>query len=126
MGRFAGGWGNGIVKTSRRWRGFAALLGTAVESGSLAIERVQMQTAERWFGVLEQIPSIRAAAQGVHSVHIVCVSSTHGIIRAVARLVVTSALEVIGDARVVGEGQASAPGHAQSTGETKRRQSSRA
>jgi hypothetical protein len=75
------------MSASSRWRGLAALFADGVENGSRAIERVQLETAQRWFGVLEHIPPIATAARGLHMVHVVCVSSTHGVIRGVTRAV---------------------------------------
>jgi hypothetical protein len=87
-------------KNTERWRGLAALVQSAVENGSLAIERVQKETANRPFGILEQIPPIAPVARGVHVVHDVCVSTVHGTIRLMARVVgsgVGVAIDVLDD-----------------------------
>lgn len=79
----------------------------------MAIERVQMETAQRWFGVLEEVPPIATAVRGVHRVHAVCVSSTHGVIRGVTRLVggtVTVVLHVVDEAAPARGGGGVAPG----------------
>ena len=70
----------------RRIRGLVQLVGGAVEHGSLAIERVQKETAARPFGILEQIPPTAALARVVHEIHDLCVSSTHAVIRGVAHV----------------------------------------
>ena len=67
----------------KRWRGLAKLVVDAVEHGSAAVERVQMETARRPFVILEHIPPIADAARGVHVVHDVAVSSVYTIIRRV-------------------------------------------
>jgi hypothetical protein len=88
------------MKHKERWRGLTALVQSAVENGSLAIERVQKETARRPFGVLEQIPEIAPVARGVHLAHDACVSTVHGTIRVVARLVgggVGAALDAFDD-----------------------------
>jgi hypothetical protein len=75
------------VNNLRRWKGLAALVQSAVENGSVAIERVQKDTANLPFGILEKIPEIAPAARGVHVVHDACVGATHGAIRLVTRAV---------------------------------------
>ena len=41
-----------------RWRGLVVLVRDAVENGSMAIEKIQKETAARPFGILEQIRPI--------------------------------------------------------------------
>jgi hypothetical protein len=66
-----------------RWRGLVALVGDAVEHGSRAIQRVQLETARRPFTILEHIPPIAAPARIAHAAHDVSVTFVHGAIRAV-------------------------------------------
>ncbi|HEY8038915.1 MAG TPA: hypothetical protein VIF15_03945 [Polyangiaceae bacterium] len=70
-----------------RWRGLAALVRDAIEHGSRAVERVQKETANRPFVVLEHIPPIAGPARAVHLVHDVTVSGVHGAVRLVNRAV---------------------------------------
>ena len=70
-----------------RWRGLTAMLKDAVENASVAIERVQKETANRPFAVLEQIPPIAAPAKAIHGIYDASVSVTHGAIRLVTRVV---------------------------------------
>jgi hypothetical protein len=84
----------------KRWRGLAALLQSAVENGSLAVERIQKDTAKVPFGILEQLPEIGPVARGAHLVHDVCVSGVHGSIRLVTRALgsgIGVALEIFDD-----------------------------
>jgi hypothetical protein len=78
------------VSALKRWRGLRALVKDAVEHGSLTVERVQKETAARPFTILEQIPPIAELAKGVHEIHDLSVSSVHGIIRLVNRVVATT------------------------------------
>ncbi len=71
----------------KRWRGLVALARDAVVHGSAAIERVQRETAERPFGILEQIPPLATPARVVHVVHDASVTVVHGSIRLVSRAV---------------------------------------
>jgi hypothetical protein len=71
----------------RRWRGAAKLLSDAVEQGSKAIERIQKETAQRPFAVLEAIPGVALPARAVHVIHDATVSGVHGAIRLVTRAV---------------------------------------
>jgi hypothetical protein len=64
-----------------RWRGVAALLCDAVEHGSRAVERVQIETARRPFALLAFIPVVRGPTRVVHAVHDASVSAVHEIIR---------------------------------------------
>jgi hypothetical protein len=74
------------VRKLHRWRGLAQLVDSAVESASLAIERIQKETADRPFGILEQIPEVADVAGAVHVVYDLGVSSTHVVIRGVTRV----------------------------------------
>jgi len=70
-----------------KWRGALALVRDAVEHGSRAVERVQIDTAKRPFAVLEAIPPIAVPAKVVHVVHDASVAVVHGSIRAVNAVV---------------------------------------
>ena len=70
-----------------RWRGLTAMLKDAVENASVAIERVQKETAKRPFDVLEQIAPIAVPAKLVHEVYDASVTVTHGAIRFATRLI---------------------------------------
>jgi len=73
-----------------KWRGAVALLRDAVEHGSRAVERVQIETAQRPFAVLEQIPGIAEPTKVVHVVHDASVGAVHEIIRGVNAIVGTA------------------------------------
>lgn len=70
------------------WRGVVALVGDAVEHGSRAIERVQLETAERPFTILEHIPPVAPVARVVHFAHDATVKTVHGAIRGINAAVV--------------------------------------
>jgi hypothetical protein len=74
----------------RRWRGLVALVRDGVEHGSRAVEKVQLETAGRPFGILEQIPAVAKPTRLVHVIHDATVSGVHGVIRAVSRTVATT------------------------------------
>ncbi len=73
--------------TKNRWRGLLVLVKDAVENGSIAIEKIQKETANRPFGVLEQLTPIAGPVKVIHAIHDVSVSTTHGAIRLVNRVV---------------------------------------
>jgi hypothetical protein len=82
----------------KRWRGLRALVTDAVEHGSRAVERVQMDTAKRTFDVLEAIQPIAGPAKLVHLVHDATVGGVYGTIRVVNQVVgasVEAALEAV-------------------------------
>jgi hypothetical protein len=70
-------------RTMQRWRGLAALVRTAVDEGSRAIERVHLDTARRPFAILEQVPLVAAPSKLVHVVHDAIVTTTYTGIRLV-------------------------------------------
>jgi hypothetical protein len=86
----------------KRWQGLRALVQDAVEQGSLAIEKVQKETAARPFQLLESVPALARPTEVVHAVHDVAVTTTHASIRLVNR-VVGRVLERVIDAAVPGE-----------------------
>jgi hypothetical protein len=57
----------------------------AVDAGSTAIQRVQIETAGRTFDVLEAVPPLARAARVVRVAHDTWVGGVHGIIRLVNR-----------------------------------------
>jgi hypothetical protein len=71
----------------KRWRGLRALLETAVEEGSSAVERVHMATARRPFEILKQIPPIERPVRDIQTVHDAVVSGVYNAIRSVNHLV---------------------------------------
>lgn len=85
------------MTSMRKWRGLVALVADGVEHGSRAIERIQMETANRPFTLLEglPIPPIAVPARVIHAAHDACVSSVHLAIRFVndtARSTIDTAL----------------------------------
>ncbi|HEY3817301.1 MAG TPA: hypothetical protein VGL81_09030 [Polyangiaceae bacterium] len=79
------------MKDAKRWRGLVALVRDAVEHGSRAVEKIQLETAGRPFGILEQIPAVAEPTRVVHVIHDATVSGVHGVVRAVTRAVGTTA-----------------------------------
>ena len=70
----------------QRWRGLKALVVDAVEHGSRAVERIQMETAKKPFDLLEQIPPLEVPVKGIREIHDTAVSGIHGMIRLVNRV----------------------------------------
>ena len=71
----------------KKGRGLKALVQDAVEHGTRAVERVHMQTAGRWFTILEHLPVISTPTRIVRVVHDVSVTTTYEAIRLVNRAV---------------------------------------
>ena len=71
------------MSSIEKWRGAVALLRDAVEHGSRAVERIQIETARRPFGIIEHIPVVAAPTRIVHGVHDASVTAVHEVIRAV-------------------------------------------
>jgi len=69
-----------------RWRGLKALVVDAVENGSRAVERIQMETAKKPFDLLEQIPPLQVPVKGIREIHDTAVAGVHGMIRLVNRV----------------------------------------
>ena len=69
-----------------RWRGLKALVVDAVEHGSRAVERIQMETAKTPFDLLEQIPPLAVPVKGIREIHDTAVAGVHGMIRLVNRV----------------------------------------
>jgi hypothetical protein len=80
------------VSSMEKWRGAVALLRDAVEHGSRAVERIQIETARRPFGIIEHIPVVAAPTRIVHGVHDASVTAVHEVIRAV-NVVVTRTVD---------------------------------
>jgi hypothetical protein len=55
----------------------------AVEHGSRAIERIQIESARRPFAIVELIPAVATPARVAHGLHDASVTAVHGTIRAV-------------------------------------------
>jgi hypothetical protein len=81
----------------RRLRGLKALVVDAVEHGSRAVEKVQLETARLPFEVLARIPEIAVPVKVIHAIHDAVVTSTHGMIRVVTR-VAGDTMDVVLDA----------------------------
>lgn len=84
----------------QRIRGFKALLHDAVEQGSRAIERVHLETAERPFVILEQIPIVGGPTKLVHGVHDLVVTTSYAGVRLVNAAVdkaAAAAIELLDD-----------------------------
>ena len=96
------------TRSSVRWRGLKSLVQDAVEHGSRAIERVQMETARKPFAILESIPPLRTPAKVVHLVHDLSVTGVHTVIRAVNATVGT-VLDVVIDSVEARAARASEP-----------------
>jgi hypothetical protein len=79
-----------------RLRGLKQLVQEAVDHGSKAVERVQLERAALPFALLERVPKLAVPARGAHAIHDAAVSSTHGMIRLVNR-VVGDTLDVVLD-----------------------------
>jgi hypothetical protein len=81
----------------RRWRGLKSLVVDAVEHGSRAVEKLQIETARVPFQIAAQIPRLAVPAKGAHAIHDTAVTATHGLIRLVTR-VVGDTVDVVLDA----------------------------
>ena len=75
------------MSTFERWRGAAALVRDAVEHGSRAVQRIQIETARRPFAILERIPGVAGPTRIVHQVHDTSISAVHEAIRGVTLVV---------------------------------------
>jgi hypothetical protein len=87
-----------------RWRGLKALVVDAVEHGSRAVERIQMETAKTPFDLLEQIPPLAVPVKGIREIHDTAVAGVHGMIRLVNR-VTGQTLDLVLDAASRTQGQ---------------------
>jgi hypothetical protein len=75
------------VTRMEQLRGLRALIETAVDQGTSAVERVHRATAARPFAVLDAIPPIALPARGVRVVHDAILDTVYGSIRQVNRMV---------------------------------------
>lgn len=96
-------------------RGARALLTSAVEHGSRAVETIQLETAKRPFSVLEAIAPLAVPAKAVHVVHDAVVTVTHASIRGVNGVVgvaldaaIGLAESKVGDTEAAGDTSSSA------------------
>ena len=71
----------------KKLRGLRALAFDMVDHGSRAIERVQKETADRPFAILESIGPIAAPARGVHAALDLSFTATHAAVRIVSHAV---------------------------------------
>jgi len=84
------------MSSMKRWRGLTALIHDGVKYGSMAVERVQKDTAKIPFTILEAIPPIALPAKVAHVVHDASVSGVHGIVRVLNAVVGKTADVVLG------------------------------
>lgn len=80
----------------KRIRGLKSLVQAAVEHGSRAVEKVQIEMAKTPFDLLEQVPPLKVPVAGVRLIYNTSVSTTHGMIRLVNKTV-GDTLEVVLD-----------------------------
>ncbi|MFO0760534.1 MAG: hypothetical protein U0359_28900 [Byssovorax sp.] len=80
----------------KRWRGLKSLVVDAVEHGSRAVEKVQIETMKLPFSLLEQVDPIKVPVQGIREIHDTAVTGVHGMIRLVNK-VVGATLDVVID-----------------------------
>lgn len=71
----------------KRLRGLLALVGSAVENGASAVERVHLATAARPFDILEKTPIAEPAAV-VDKIHGATVAGVYESVRAITKTVV--------------------------------------
>jgi hypothetical protein len=86
------------MKQWAHWRGVASLVRDAVEHGSRAVERIQMENARRTFAVLESIPPVASGARLVHVAHDASVGAVHMAIRGVNYAVGVAVVAVLEEA----------------------------
>lgn len=70
----------------KQLRGLKALVQDAVEHGSRAIERVQIDMAKVPFDLLEKVEPIREPVKGIRLLHDTGVAYTHSMIRLVNKV----------------------------------------
>jgi hypothetical protein len=73
-----------------KWRGVGSLVVDALEHGSRAVERIQLETAGRPFAVLERIPVVAGVGRAVRVAHTAIVTTTHAAVRLVGQAVGTA------------------------------------
>jgi hypothetical protein len=89
-------------------RGLKSLVQDAVEHGSRAVERVQLEMAKTPFDILETVEPLKAPVSGIRLIHDASVTYTHGMIRLVNRVagdVLDKVIDAVDEGRVsqVGE-----------------------
>lgn len=92
----------------KRLRGLKNLVQDAVVGTSRAIEHVQLETAARPFGILEQVPPLTEPVKGIHAIHDAMVGASHGMVRMWTQVVGTS-LDVVLDVAESVTGQRKEP-----------------
>lgn len=100
----------------KRWQGTRALVGEAIEHGSRAVERVQLELAKTPFDLLERVPGLKVPVSGIRELYNTGVSSTHTMIR-LATKVAGDTVGVVLDAVSPGEKAAGQREEAVSSGE---------
>lgn len=91
----------------KRWHGARALVMDAIEHGSRAVERVQLEMAKAPFDLLEKVPGLKVPVSGVRLLYNTGVSSTHTMIRLTSKVVGDTVGAVMS---VVGSGEPEAAG----------------
>lgn len=97
----------------KRARGLKSLVEQAVDHGSRAIERVQLETAKVPFDLIEQIPGLKVPASGVRTIYNTGVSGVHGMIRLVNKVVgdtIDVVLDTVEKRAATGEDERTPPG----------------
>ena len=104
----------------KKIRGLKSLVQDAVEHGSRAIERVQIDMAKTPFDLLEKIEPIKAPVSGIRLLHNAGVAYTHTMIRLVNK-VTGDVLDKVIDAADPGAAQSppETPAAPRPTAETK-------
>lgn len=92
----------------KRWRGLKSLVVDAVEHGSRAVEKIQIETMKLPFALLEQVDPLKGPVQGVRVIHNTAVSGVHTMIRLV-NSAASSALDVVIDVVEARKGEGAAP-----------------
>ena len=90
----------------KRWRGLKSLIVDAVEHGSRAVEKIQIESKKVPFALLSQVDPLKVPVQGIQAIHETAVTGVHTVIRAVYS-VASGALDVVLD--VVEQQQKDAP-----------------
>ena len=85
-------------ENARAIDGTVKLVAVAVEHGSRAVERVQLELPARPLDLLQQIPHTAAPARAVQAVHAAVVSATHEVIRTAARATKDAVSSVVASA----------------------------
>jgi hypothetical protein len=107
----------------QRWRGLKALIHDSINGASRAVERVQKETASRWFDRLEAVPPLAPPVRIARVVHDGTTASVHAAIRLTSGLVaaaadgVISALEAVEAKREATKGPTSESSPATEDGE---------